>query len=181
MRVAVGSRNPVKVEAVKRAWRLVGDAEVIPVEVDPGVPSQPRGLDETYRGALNRARGALEATGADYGVGIEAGLVEAPTPSGWADVQLAVIVDEGGVVGVGMSPAFEPPRVWLPRLSRGEPLGDVASAELARSDIGRVLGLIGYLTRGAVTRLELSYYAVVMALIPLLEERLYPRRETRQL
>ncbi len=175
MRVAVGSTNPVKVEAVRRAWRLVGDAEIIPVEVESGVASQPRGFEETYRGALNRARGALERVGADYGVGIEAGIVEAPTPTGWMDVQVAVVVDRGGVVGVGVSPGFEPPRSWIPRLLSGEPLGDVASRVLSRADIGRVLGLIGYLTRGAVTRLELSYYAVLMALIPLLEPSLYPR------
>ncbi|AEM39275.1 protein of unknown function DUF84 [Pyrolobus fumarii 1A] len=175
MRVAVGSTNPVKVEAVKRAWRLIGEAEIIPVEVDSGVSSQPRGIEETYKGAFNRATRALEKTKADYGVGIEAGLVEAPTPTGWVDVQIAVIVDRSGVVGVGFSPAFEPPRVWIPRLARGEPLGHVASGELKRSDIGRVLGIIGYLTRGVVTRLELTYYAVVMALIPLLEPGLYPR------
>ena len=175
MKVAVGSRNPVKVEAVRRAWRLVGDAEIIPVEVDPGVSRQPRGMEETYRGAYNRAVRAREATGAEYGVGIEAGLVEAPTPTGWADVQVAVVVDAKGVVGVGFSPAFEPPRVWLERLSRGETLGGIAEGALARSGIGRVLGVIGYLTRGMVTRQELTYYAVLMAIIPLLEENLYPR------
>ena len=175
VKVAVGSTNPVKVEAVRRVWRLIGDAEIVAVGVESGVPSQPRGMGETYRGALNRAVAARRATGADYGVGIEAGLVEAPTPTGWADVQVAVVVDAHGVVGVGFSPAFEPPRVWLDRLSRGETLGAVAEARLSRRDIGRVLGVIGYLTRGAVTRLELTYYAVLMAVLPLLEESLYPR------
>lgn len=175
MKVAVGSTNPVKVEAVRRVWRLIGDAEIIPVGVESGVSRQPRGMEETYRGAYNRAVRAREAVNADYGVGVEAGLVEAPTPTGWADVQVAVVVDRAGVVGVGFSPAFEPPRVWLERLSRGDTLGEVAAEHLSRSDIGRVLGVIGYLTRGMVTRQELTYYAVLMAVIPLLEERLYPR------
>ncbi len=175
MRVAVGSTNPVKVEAVRRAWRLVGDAEVIPVSVDPSVSRQPRGIWETYRGALNRAERALAETNADYGVGLEAGIVEAPTPSGWVDVQIAVIVDSRGVVGVGFSPAFEPPREWIGELLGGRELGEIASLYSGRAEIGRVLGVIGYLTRGAVTRLELSYYAVVMALVPLLEKRIYPR------
>ncbi len=175
MRVAVGSTNPVKVEAVRRAWRLVGDAEIIAVEVESGVSRQPRGIWETYRGALNRAINAREKTGADYGVGLEAGIVEAPTPTGWVDVQVAVIVDGEGVVGVGFSPAFEPPRLWVNDLLAGRELGDIASRYTGRAGIGRVLGVIGYLSRGAVTRLELSYYAVLMALIPLLEQRLYPR------
>ena len=43
-----------------------------------GVPDQPWGHEETRKGAIQRARGALLAeTGADYAVGIEGGVVKA--------------------------------------------------------------------------------------------------------
>ena len=46
-------------------------AEFVAIEVPSGVSSQPWGNAETRRGAFNRARAALDATGADLAVGLE--------------------------------------------------------------------------------------------------------------
>ena len=80
LRVAVGSKNPVKVAAVRQAFfRAFPDRPLVCVghDVPSGVPDQPWGRDETQSGALQRARGACMAeTGADYAVGIEGGVEE---------------------------------------------------------------------------------------------------------
>lgn len=61
MKIAVGSTNPVKINAVINActgtWP---DVVVEGFEVSSGVDDQPRSDDETMTGAVNRAKGALE-------------------------------------------------------------------------------------------------------------------------
>jgi len=83
IRVAVGTKNPCKIDAVKEAFRATfpTDCEIIifPFSIASGVPDQPFGDSETKQGAMNRARGAYaEATKngntVDFGVGLEGGI-----------------------------------------------------------------------------------------------------------
>jgi len=174
MRVAVGTRNPAKLRGVERAFReLVGPATLLPVAVDPGVPRQPVGLDEILRGALNRARGALQLAEADYGVGVEAGFFRL---SGFAiEVQVAAVVDRSGRVGVGLSPGFPLPPAFVRALERGEAgeLEEVVDRWFGTRNVGEGEGLVGLLTRGRVSREDLTYLAVAMALLPFINERLW--------
>jgi len=165
--VAVGSKNRSKIAGVKRAWRLFEDAEVVGVEV-PRSARQPVGWGEVARGALDRALKALEAVeGASYGVGVEAGLVPAPFPSGFAELQIAVVVDSGGGVSVGASPAFEAPYAFLEEiLLYGRELGELAKEALRRAAIKERLGVVGYLSLGALTRADLAFHATLCALLP---------------
>ncbi len=83
MRLAVGTLREAKLEAVRRAlrrlegvWPPGGEAvELVPVGVPSGVPEMPRSEAEGLAGARNRARAALEATGADLALGLEGGVV----------------------------------------------------------------------------------------------------------
>ena len=50
MKVVVGTTNRSKLLAVKKAWILLGDAEIIGVGVDSGVSEQPIGLQEILEG-----------------------------------------------------------------------------------------------------------------------------------
>lgn len=76
MLFAIGSRNPAKVRAatgaVKKYFR---DAEFLIEDVDSGVDRQPIN-SETETGAMNRAVAAIKGNGAEFGIGIEGGLVE---------------------------------------------------------------------------------------------------------
>ena len=67
MKVAVGSNNPVKISAVKRAFedRIGGDVEVVSQKVETGVSDQPFN-DETLEGAKNRALAVKKAFKADF-------------------------------------------------------------------------------------------------------------------
>jgi non-canonical (house-cleaning) NTP pyrophosphatase len=77
MRIAIGSTNPVKCSATRAVLTpLFPDAEYVCRDVPSGVSVQPWGDVETRTGALNRARAALEQTGADLAVGLEGGVQE---------------------------------------------------------------------------------------------------------
>ena len=72
--ISVGSKNPVKVNAVanvvKRIWP---DAEVIGVDVPSGISEQPRTDEEAISGAENRAIAAMKQANVDLSRGAESG------------------------------------------------------------------------------------------------------------
>ena len=63
IKAVVGSKNPVKIKAVKVVFeKMLGKTEVIGVKAFSGVKNQPMSLDESYCGALNRAKNVLRKT-----------------------------------------------------------------------------------------------------------------------
>ena len=73
MRVVVTSHNPVKIEAVRKAFKSQfsrHDIQLLPIRVESGVADQPMSDRETRQGARNRVGNArLESADADYWVG----------------------------------------------------------------------------------------------------------------
>ncbi|RLG70112.1 MAG: inosine/xanthosine triphosphatase, partial [Candidatus Iainarchaeum archaeon] len=68
MLIAVGTTNPVKIEAVRSAiQKLWHNAKVQGIYAESGVSYQPKGDEEAIRGAINRAKSALEKLDADFG------------------------------------------------------------------------------------------------------------------
>ena len=58
MKIAIGTKNPTKVNAVKKVF---GDTfTYVEVAVQSGVSPQPFSDEETIQGAVNRARAAVE-------------------------------------------------------------------------------------------------------------------------
>lgn len=173
LKVAVGSANRVKVDAVRNIFtQAFGLVEVVSVDPGHGFEKQPV-EGRVLEGALRRARGAMEKTHADYGVGIEAGLVIDPFTHRHADVQYCAIVDAAGQVTVGHGPGFEyPPQVTKAALG-GTSVGEAMSSMTGIEDIGRKDGSIGYLSDGLIDRTSLSEIAVLMALIPRIRKELY--------
>lgn len=174
IRVAVGSDNPVKVEAVGvAARRLFGEADVRGFAVESGVPAQPFDA-QTWEGARTRARLAAQRwPEADYGVGVEAGLVETPPAGGPMDVQACVVVDRAGRFTYGHGPGFAYPGHLVGRLRTGETVGDVMREVSGIEGIGQKEGAVGFLSRGHVTRVQLTEPAVLMAFLPRLRPELY--------
>ncbi|AHL23064.1 inosine/xanthosine triphosphatase [Thermococcus nautili] len=176
MRIAVGSTNPTKVKAVENVMRRIyGDVDVIGVEVDSGVPDQPIGIEEIVRGAINRAKRALEKTNADLGVGIEAGIYPFPgTLTGYLDVQVCAVASPDGRITIGHSPGFEYPPVVIKRIIKEGVEAGVAMGELVRDpELKRKVGAIGVLSKGLLTRTELNEMAVLMAMIPRMNPSLF--------
>nr|WP_252901813.1 inosine/xanthosine triphosphatase [Vulcanisaeta sp. JCM 14467] len=103
--VAIGSRNPNKVRGTELAFRLAGfRVNVVSVEPPGDLSPEPIGFNETINGAIKRARYAINAVpNAEFGVGIEAGIIRVEGFEEGLDVTIAAIIDRDGRVTLGMS------------------------------------------------------------------------------
>jgi inosine/xanthosine triphosphatase len=167
LKIAVGSTNPVKLQAAERGFSALLESafELVTVEVDSGVAAQPIGTEETLSGAVNRARAALNViSGATFGIGIEGGLERL------GDDLLAmawvVIVHADGRMGRARSGAFVLPSEITALIAQGLELGDADDRVFGKSDSKRKNGSIGLLTSDQITRADFYAPAVIMALIP---------------
>lgn len=159
MKIAIGSTNPTKVRAARNGLRKIYPrAEFIALPVPSGVPSQPRGDEQTRRGAVNRARAARQAARADWGVGLEAGILK--TKYGVMTCAWVAIVDRAGRVGIGGSTNMLLPDQVAARVLAGAELGDAMDAFAHIADVKRKMGAIGVLTRGLSNR-QRAYEEIV--------------------
>ncbi|RLF66649.1 MAG: inosine/xanthosine triphosphatase [Thermoplasmata archaeon] len=169
IRVAIGSTNKSKVKPVIAFLRALfprASLDITPVKVDSGVPEQPIG-DETYLGAYNRAKSALESIGADYGIGIESGIFPHKyLKKCFIVYQVACVYDKYGNVSFGTSKGFMLSESMAEEILKGKTLGDIAKRISGRTDINENEGIVGFISRGVVTRYDLSYDAVKAAFIP---------------
>lgn len=170
MKFKVGSTNRAKVEAVQEIlqdYPHLKDAAVEGIRTDSAVADQPKSLDETVQGAVNRARAAKGD--AEYGVGIESGMMQVPqTKGGYMDVCAAAIYD-GAEFHIGLSSAWEFPDKEVTDLIIN---GDMNMSEAinhagltTNAEIGSAEGAIGIMTKGRIDRKEYTKQALRMALI----------------
>lgn len=163
-RVAVGSTNPVKIRATDWAFgQFFPTVTVTGVQIASQVSAQPTGK-AVWQGAYNRAQAALAQHQADYGVGVEGGLlrIHRTTYNG----ACCVIVDSKSAVHSGYSPLFELPPPVLAQLHQGHELGEVIDQLVGQHDIKRREGAIGVLSRNVLTREQILRTAVLCALLP---------------
>ena len=172
-RVAVGSANPVKVQAVRDVMRRVApDASVESVIVQSGVPDQPWGDDETIRGARARAIAARDAGAAELGVGIEGGVVE-DADGTMRTCAWAVVVGHDGREGIGGSLALRLPERVAALVRGGMELGHAMDDVTGLVGVKRAGGAVGILTAGLVDRKEAYVVLVSYALAPFLASEMY--------
>lgn len=185
LHVAVGSKNPAKISAVK-----LGCETLFPdlactyqsIEVDSGVAVQPFGLETTLQGAINRAKNAFSAIipmDKRYciGVGIEAGMIPVPlTKTGYLDYQFCAVYQPDGSVSIGSGPAFEYPMHIVKMLLNDPSHTEIGSIIAQLSGIPNAKekeGAIGYLSKNTLHRAEILQYSVIMALLPLKSPDIY--------
>jgi inosine/xanthosine triphosphatase len=174
-KVVVGSQNPVKLQAVQRAFRRVfpeTEHKAIAVEVTSGVDDQPRGDPEALSGALNRAQAASKKyPTADFCVGIEGAVKD--TEAGM-EAFAWVVVTSQRLVGRGRTAAFYLPEQVATSVRTGTELGQAIDAFFETVDAKCREGAIGLLTQGVLGRAELYEQGIIAALIPFLKPGLYP-------
>ncbi len=168
--VAVGSTNPVKIGATRAVLsRVAAHASVQGIAVPSGVPDQPWGDDETIRGALMRAHASRAALDADWGVGIEGGVVAMPSGAvrtcAWA-----AIVGRNGMEGVGGSLSLELPHAVGALVRGGMELGHAMDATTGEHNVKQGVGAVGVLTGGLVSRQQAYEMIVAYALVPFLSD-----------
>lgn len=169
-KAAVGSTNPTKTRAVENVLRvLYPNVELIALDVPSGIRVQPIGDAETRRGALNRARAVLELTDADWGFGLEGGVIQ--TEFGVMTNAWCVVVARDGRIGVGGSANMLLPESIARRvLQEGRELGDAMDEYANAQDVKRGKGAIGILTRGLLDRQGAYEYIVKLALARMMWE-----------
>ena len=154
MIVRVATANAMKVEATRKAfakfWKKV---KVVGIEVESSVSPQPISFGEIVRGARERARRAFGEC--DFAVGIEAGVfrVAAVAPHPFQITMACVFDGEREALGAG--PFYEVP------------------AKLVRNIVKSDTGSVAVVTKGKVTRGQVTRDAVLMALAPFVSRSLY--------
>lgn len=176
MKILVGSKNPVKIDAVREAFKNYFDLiEVIGLDADSQVSDQPIN-GETFEGAKNRAeelrkKNFDENLNAEFFVGIEGGIIEMFNK--WFALGLMCVIDKNDKVGFGTSPLFELPDSIVKELLNGIELGDVMDKITGDHNSKQKSGAIGFFTNGVMDRKELYVPGIITALIPFLHEALY--------
>lgn len=162
MKIAVGSANPVKIEAVRdAAKKMFPEAEVVSAAVQSGVSAQPFSDDEAIEGAENRARAAMKEKGADFGVGLE-GTVEHTKhglfTSGWV-----VVLSRDGKKGIAQTGSLLLPDKITKQVTKDKELGTVMDELVGEKDVKKNLGAIGIFSKGIITRKSSFEQAVIKA------------------
>lgn len=167
MKVAIGSTNPVKIQAVKAAFKKVWPKETFifrGVKVDSGVSHQPMSDLESIKGARNRARLALKKTKADFGVGLEGGVQK--VGRNWFDCGWIVVLDRNGNEGIGSSIRMETPSKMVSLMAKNDfELGDVDDLMFNRKNSKQAEGHFGLMTGNKIIRAKAYEHAVISALV----------------
>lgn len=172
--VAVGSLNPVKIQAVAQAfaivwpenlWRVNGYAAV------SGVRPQPLSDEESICGARQRARQAMVALEADFGVGLEGGLQQ--IAGVWFDRGWVVVSDPQGREGLGATLSMAVPPMLMRRIFAGEELGDAVDAVFQQINSKQQGGYFGLMTGGKVDRMVSFVHGVIAALARFMRAELW--------
>lgn len=156
----------MKIGAVQAVLHRVGlRATVEGIDVQSDVPAQPRGDEETIRGARTRAERGRVALGADLGIGLEGGIVELPDGS-LRTCAWAVVVDGQGRSGTGGSLAMPLPPAVAALIGEGLELGDAMDRLTGTLNVKHGAGASGILTGGLVDRQAAYESIVTFALAP---------------
>ncbi|MDD5253687.1 MAG: inosine/xanthosine triphosphatase [Candidatus Nanoarchaeia archaeon] len=169
MKINVGSKNEVKILAVKESisnYKIFSNVQIEGINANSEISAQPVSMEETIKGAMNRAKNSFKDC--DYSFGIEDGLIEVPnTKSNYMNICVCAIYD-GQNYHLGLGSAFEHPKkvtnlVLQDNIEITEAF--LRTGLIDNPKIGSEEGTIGFLTKGRLPRKEYTKQAIQMALI----------------
>lgn len=164
MKAYISSESSIKHAAASAAFARLGeDVETIPVPMPSGVNEQPRSLDETYEGALNRHEELVKRLGqqVDYLITIESGIFT-PRPELNYFGTTTLIVEKDGERHVGIDVDLEFPKHMTDRVpGEYKDLGELVKKEFGAS----VSDPFPYFTGGRMTREKILENALYNVLI----------------
>lgn len=174
MKVAIGSTNPVKVKAVKDAFKKVWPKikfNFIPIGVNSGVSKQPMSDLECIKGARNRANAAMKNSRTDYSVGLEGGLQKIGKE--WFDSGWIVVLSKKGEEGVGSSIKMHTPLKMINHIKRGLELGEVDDLLFDEKNSKQKQGHFGLMTKNKIDRSKAYRDAVISALARFINPQIF--------
>ena len=168
MKIIVGSKNPVKVNAASNALgKVLGEKypgvtiEVSGTDAPSLVSDQPMTETETREGALNRVKACINKYQADWYVAIEGGVdnfVDGPATFAY------IAICNGQEWSVGRSANLPLPPSVYQSLIDGDELGDVMDKLFNTDNIKQKGGAIGLLTNHQATRQSVYELAITLAM-----------------
>ena len=170
-KVLIASRNPVKINATKKAFKEVftDHFEFKGVSVDSLVSDQPMSNNETLKGATNRLQN-IKHLEADYLVSIEGGvdlLDNNYEAFAW------IVISDKNKIGKAKTASFALPLKISKLIKEGYELGDADDMVFKRSNSKQQNGAVGILTNNLIDRTEYYVHAIILALIPFTNSKLY--------
>jgi inosine/xanthosine triphosphatase len=172
--VIIASKNPIKIQAVQAGFAKMfsnGDFEYVAISIPSQVPDQPLSDQETLIGAHNRAHNARKQHhNADYWIGIEGGIHD---HAGEMSAFAWVVVLSPNQTGKGRTGTFYLPSRIAELVRSGVELGEADDMVFNRTNSKQTVGAVGLLTREVLNRTQFYESAVVLALIPFLNPKLY--------
>jgi len=182
IKVFVGSKNPVKINACKRAFlaafRSQGQVfEFHGVSAPSGVSDQPMGDEETRTGAINRARHCKDMCASsqvvqEYYVGLEGGLME-DTQENLICMAWMAVISNDGQISTSRTATFLIPPTMASLVHKGIELGHADDIVHGTINQKQKWGTVGTLTRGEIDRTRYYEHAVILALAPFANSSLY--------
>ncbi|MCK4687052.1 MAG: inosine/xanthosine triphosphatase [Candidatus Lokiarchaeota archaeon] len=184
IKICVGSLNPTKINAVEIGFgKYFKKIEVFKIKVNSKVSNQPIGMEKILKGAINRAKAALDYLLNEineksdiFGIGIEAGLVPVPhTRTGYMDFQFCAIIDENQKISLGSGIAFEYPQFVIDQILENNDLeiGQIMGKLAGNMNLKNELGAISFLSKNRIKRTEILTQAVICALLPWINKKIY--------
>ncbi|TMP08719.1 non-canonical purine NTP phosphatase [Pseudoalteromonas sp. S3178] len=173
LKIVVGSKNPVKINAAKHIFAMYFPDHEIDcqgVDAPSNVPDQPIGEEQTRIGAQNRVAFCKDTYKAHYYCAMEGG---AEQFSYGAATFAYVVINNGSEQSVGRSSNLPLPQVLYNALLNGEELGDVMDKAFNTQNIKQKGGAIGLLTNNHATRESTYTQALTLAMAPFLHPALY--------
>ncbi len=173
-KIAIASESPVKIEAVKIAFSKVFpdvNFNIKSMSVASGVPDQPMGNEETYTGAKNRAKNIqTKISDFNFWIGIEGGIeknIHGTEAFAW------IYIISGNKTGKARTANFFLPKKITDLLEKGYELGEADDIVFKQKDSKMKTGAVGILTKNITSRSEYYSEAVILALIPFINDDLY--------
>lgn len=166
MKILMGTKNPGKVQGAKEAFEKYFDnIEIEGIKVSSEVGDQPIN-EEILQGAQNRVKNLKRYAKennikADLYISSEAGITN--LLGEWIDINLAVIESKDGVQSTGISQGFPIPDKYIDEIRKTE-LGKVMDKIFNGQELAKGKGGISYLTKGEVSRIDLTRNAFIMTL-----------------
>lgn len=174
-KVVVASTNPVKVNTVRLGFSKMFPKMLINIQgiaVSSDVSEQPLSEEESLKGAQNRVRNVFRLSSkADFWVGIEGGLEEV---NGEMEAFAWIVVkSKTGKMGKGRTASFFLPQKIAKLIKQGKELGEADDIVFGRTNSKQANGAVGILTKDVITRVTYYAQAMILALIPFKNPKLY--------
>ena len=169
--IGISTMNPLKVMGLEKfVSRIMKNYRIVRNE-DYSLASFQPFSEDTVSYAVKRSLSALGSR--DYGIGVESGLFRDHVTGNVLDIHVCVVVDRYSRLTIGQSSGFQVPEQIVNGVKIGMTESQAYANAFSSHDPSQESGIVGILSSGKVTRMDLVYECVRNAFIPRLGPSYY--------